>query len=256
MRRSRPLAVVLATVAMTHVLGVQPALAIPSCPGSHAYDFVSSAWYPNDNQVAGIRAPIETRKDGAVCSGGPTLGFAASWIAIEKSDASRITQIGFIHIYNSQLQTGQHCRFWAIGSGAVHTYGCGNQTDGIFIYFKILKFFDPDTRQNKYAIYDCGTNSNYSGCTVKNSSEVAYASAFGVVAAETNYGRSACTVRIMGSPGNKQNFGRTDHPIQGMHAIGDPWGVKSLTPSNAVCSNYDGDFANDIVLTWDSRNTN
>jgi hypothetical protein len=185
--------------------------------------------------------------------GGPEPGFSAAWVAIENTAGSRITQIGFIHVYDSTLGVGKICRFWAIGSGVAHEYGCGNQTDDVYTWFKILKQYNADTKAYYYNIYDCGTGS-YNGCTSKNASEAAYASAFGLVAAETDFGRSACTVRIMGASSDKQKFATTNNPIEGLHDVGGIWDTKPLGGSGATCPHYGEEFTTSTMRSWDDRN--
>jgi hypothetical protein len=229
------------------------ASALPGCPGSQDYDYVSNAWLPSDDFLAGIRAPIQARIDGAVCTGGTELGFAAAWIAINKLDGSSITQIGFLHVYDPDLGVGKVCRFWAIDGGTAHNYGCGSQTDDNFIWFKIERQYNSDTKSYFYNIYDCGA-SGYTNCTSKNATQAAYANAFGVVAAETDYGRGNCTVRIMGSYGDKQNFGNTGYPISFQHDQGGSWGTKNMLGSPAYCGEYGGNFSDTTMGSWDGRN--
>lgn len=229
------------------LFGGLPAFALPSCPSSTAYDFASNAWYPSDGDVGGIRAPVNLRRDGSVCTGGPQLGFAAGWIGIENSAGTSIAQIGFIHVYDPNLGVGKYCEFWAIDGGAAHLYNCGAWGDDALLHFMITK------GTSYYNIQDCGSGSGYSNCTSKNATQSIYSSAFALVSAETNYGRSGCTVHIMGTSADPQVEGATGDPIQGKHD-GDAWGTKSLTASGPVCSHYHQGAANAYNHAWDDRN--
>ncbi len=230
------------------------AFAIPSCPSSKASDFVSEAWYPTDAVVAGIRAPVQLRTDGTVCSGGPEPGFAATYVAINNTAGSEIDQIGFIHVYDSSLGAGKYCRFWAIDGGGAHAYLCAHDSNDTYVYFQVIEFYDPDTRQNYYSAEDCGTVGGYDSCTSHNSSQQAFASAFAFVSAETDFGRAACTVKIMGSASDEENIGNSSYAVEGEHHIGDSWGTKTMIGSPGVCVDYSGEFSNTALDTWDTRN--
>jgi hypothetical protein len=193
------------------------------------------------------------RIDGLVCTGGPEIGFSAAWIGIDNTAETSITQIGFIHQWDSALGTGIYCRFWAIDGGGVHDYGCGNTSDDTFVYFQVQRFTDPITHADFYDILDCGTAGGYGNCTSKDSQQVAYTSAFGVLGAESDYGKSACTIRIMGSTSDKQNFGTSTFTIEGMHGAGS-WGNKTWSGQGAVCNDYGGNTGNFTRSAWDTRN--
>src|SRR2546421_404545 len=98
----------------------------PQCPSLIAYDLDGQTWAPSDGDVAAVRAPIQMRTDGLVCSGGPVAGFALAWIGIENSAKTSLVAIGFDHFYDSNLGTGRYCRFWATDGSSAHDYGCGN----------------------------------------------------------------------------------------------------------------------------------
>jgi len=155
-----------------------PAATDFSCPSSVASDFDGMEWTPGSGDISGVRAPIEMRFDGLVCGGGPEEAFASSWIAIESSAGNSITQIGFLHFFNSVLGTGEFCRVWAIDGGAAHTYGCNQQTNHTIVYFEIVRFTDPSTHAILYDILDCGTAGGYGNCASENSTQGAYSSAF------------------------------------------------------------------------------
>jgi hypothetical protein len=229
----------------------------PGCPSSVASDFVKSHWTPNDDDVNGIRAPIKVRRDGRVCTGGPELGFAAAWISIEDQGGTGITQIGWIHIYDPSIGAGKWCRFFAIGVGAVQTYGTCDPTDDTFLYLEIQKQFDPERHAYFYDVYDCGTGGGYGDCQSKSWSQAPYASSLAAIDVETDYGKSACTVEIMGSSDDRQNFGQISpsYPIQGQNDAGDGWGTKTLVGGNATCSDYLGTFSDSQMKTYDDRNT-
>jgi hypothetical protein len=212
-------------------------------------------WTPGSGDISGVRAPIEMRFDGLVCGGGPEEAFASSWIAIESSAGNSITQIGFLHFFNSVLGTGEFCRVWAIDGGAAHTYGCNQQTNHTIVYFEIVRFTDPSTHAILYDILDCGTAGGYGNCASENSTQGAYSSAFSPVAAETDYGQSACTVRIMGSTTDAQKFGTSSFPIEGTLGTSS-WQTRSYNGTLIpTCSHYGHTFKSFRMWTWDDRNS-
>jgi hypothetical protein len=231
-----------------------PAFAVlPDCPSPQAYDFIKSHWTPSDNNVTGIRAPLKVRLDGLVCKDTTYPGFAAAWIAIENQDSNGITQIGWIHFYDPSIDSGKWCRFFAIGTGAVQTYGSCAPADDVFLYVKIQNQFDPERHANFYNVYDCGTGGGYTDCVSKTWSQADYVHSLAAIDAETNYG---CTVHIMGYSADTQNDGRNspDDPIQGQDDPGGGWSIKSLDATPATCSNYKATFSDSQMKVHDDRN--
>ncbi len=108
----------------------------PACSAQDKYDFVGWKWAPSNNDVVGVRAPINMRTDGLLCSDAGHDAFAANWIAIVSQKTGGITQIGFDHDYNSQGES-VWCRFWAIGTGVAHDYKCGVDANNTFVYFRV-----------------------------------------------------------------------------------------------------------------------
>lgn len=222
-----------------------------TCPSSPHHDWVSSAW--NTTSARGVRAPVQLRKTGTVCtvSGSQEQDQDSDWIAIEPGNAQKIVQAGFVHLHNYSLGVNQYCRFWANGGGAVHAYKCGSDSGGKYVYF-VVRLVNAYYGYY-YKILDCGT-SGYGSCTTKNASQPSFSSPWGLVSAETSYGGTACTDRIMGSPSLPANIGTSAHAIQWQTKVGGSWGTKSLNSSNGVCSHYKAGFSNTIVSTWDNRN--
>lgn len=120
------------------------------------------------------------------------------------------------------------------------------------MYFLITEIYDPEG--HFYAIEDCNTN-GYSSCTVLNSAQPAYSAPWGIVAAESAYGGTACTTQIMGSSSNVQNFGTSANPVQWQKGLNASWTTESLNTAHATCSHYSGAFSNTILSTHDTRNT-
>lgn len=247
-------AVVVAVVAFSGTRAVPASGANPTCPAKLAGDMQGMTWMPPRSDLSGVRAPIEMKTDGLVCSGGTYYGFAASWIGIESGGFNSITQVGVYHFYNNGTGTGEFCRFWAIDGGAPHTYGCNQQVNDQLVYFEIFRFTDPSTHMLLYDILDCGTAGGYGSCTGKDSSQVAYSTAFGIASAETDYGQDACTVQIMGSSTAAQRFGTSAYPIEG--TLGDSsWQTRSFAPgSGPICQDYPGTFKPERQWIWDTRN--
>jgi hypothetical protein len=230
------------------------ALTNPSCPSAKPHSFVGWIWRPSTNDVYGMRAPVQIRIKTLLCVPVSDEPFATGWIAVESGTGSGITQAGIIHEWVSGKS--RWCRVWATGVGAQHIYDCsGNPSDGTYVYFKIIRYFDTPTRTYRYEVEDCGTGGSFSGCKVLNSSQAAYGSPLGIVSAETNY---PCTVRIMGSHSAPQNYGTSTHPIQGLASS---WGNRTWNyqrEDDSCPSDYKGAQSSGrtsaLISTWDSRN--
>jgi hypothetical protein len=238
------------------VSAAKPALAStlndPSCPSSSPHSFVGWLWARSGNDIFGMRAPVQTRFDGLLCTNSAGDAFATGWIAIEANDSSgRITQIGIIHHFRSG--SAAWCRVWAVGTGVPNFYDCGDQSSGTYVYFMITQY--SNTMGNFYDIQDCGTSGGYGNCSVDSASQPAYTDPLGVVAAENNY---PCTVQIMGSASAPQNYGTSSSPIEGLVNDWGPrtWGYQSQ--DNFCPSDYRGAQASgstsSTISTWDSRN--
>ena len=228
-----------------------PAASAASCPSTANHDWVGAQW--TTSSAIGVRAPVQMRKTGTVCTtqGSQEPDQDSDWIAIVSG--SYIVQAGTIHLYNDALSASQYCRFWAIGTRTVHKYGCGTDSGGTYIYFRVHLvnayygyYYDVD---------DCGTGGGYSSCVTKNSSQQELSIPTGFALAETSYGGSNCTSRIMGSSSLPANMGTSSHAIEWQTAVAGSWGTKSLSGySQSGCSQYAYVKTNSIVSTWDGRN--
>jgi hypothetical protein len=241
---------VAAGLLVSQLVGLRPALAVnPPCPS-----FRTSApfwlWTRSDVAVFGIRAPVQMRTNGLLCLPVSDLPFAAAWIGIQQEVGNGITQIGFVHHYNSS-GVGVYCRFWAIGTGSPHFYDCGGTPNGKYVFFKIKRYYDTPTRTYRYAVDDCGEAGGYGSCTVKSGSQAAYGNPEGIVAAETNYG---CTIRIMGSGSAPTHYGTSSYPVQGYVTT---WATRTWSSKQTegdCTSYYGGKKVTGGMVTWDTRN--
>jgi hypothetical protein len=181
-----------------------------ACSGSTSAPYW--LWTRTAFDVYGVRAPVQARNDGGLCGSRADDPFAAGWIGIQQESGSGITQIGYEKDFDAN-SVAHWCRFWAIGTGFPHDYGTCNTTDDTFIYFEIVRYYDTPTRTYRYNVEDCGTGGGYGNCTNKSSSQAAYGNPEGVVSAETDYG---CVVHILGSDADRQNYGTSSYPVQGM----------------------------------------
>jgi hypothetical protein len=229
-----------------------PPASAAACPPVSAHDFVSTAW--NTTSATGVEAPVQLRKNGTICAPNTTEADQdSSWISLEPTDGSAIVQMGFIHFWNYAIGSAQFCRFWATGGGAAHVYKCGSDASGAYVFFKIYKFYDTDSRFYYYNLLDCGSTA-YTACTSYDASQRSWASSWGIVAAETTYGGVACTDRIMGTSAAPANVGTSSYGIKWQSAVGGTFATKTLSDPNATCSHYVGVRTNSILSTWDNRN--
>lgn len=78
------------------------------CTGSNV-NFSGIGWYRSDNDVEGIRAPIDFRASGTICQPG---GAAYAWIGIGPfctQNCGQITQAGWAHTCDSSLGMIEYC---------------------------------------------------------------------------------------------------------------------------------------------------
>jgi hypothetical protein len=210
-------------------------------------DFVFQDWTRSLNDVQGIRAPIDLRTNGVVCS---PNGTSSSWIGIQ--DGSHLTQIGFLHYYDTNLQTGVFCKFWENLPNPPQLYSCGISNNDTYTYYKIQEYNDGSTVA--YAIDDCGSSGGYSSCTQKNGTEGAYANPFGVVAAEIH---GACGSYVMGSSADPERVGTDSFPLEG--DVPNGWAERTWSsisyPTSPACavSDYSGDAFTQGFRSWDVR---
>ena len=232
------------------------------CPGSQTHDNKGIFGVPPDNEIGGVRAPIQARLDGTVCSAAPfgPDSFSAAWLAVEEGNTGNgISQIGITHIYSGLLGSAGFCKFWAIGSGTdYHLYGCNTLTDGAYTHFKILKYLSAGGVL-RYEIDDCGA-SGYSGCTNKSSEQVKYSTEEWAFDQETNYGGvGVCTNRFMGTTGNPVNIGRSGDQYQTMPDYNSGNWINpnnwQFTSQDCLHYGFHLNTGGGIMTTWDDRNT-
>lgn len=229
--------------------GVTPALAA-SCTGGYAAPFYE--WVRSANDVYGVRAPVEMRLDGGLCGAAADYPFAASWIGIQGQSGGVITQVGVEKDFNPTTGAAQYCRFWAIGTGIAHDYDCGTDNDGVYIFFRISRYYDPTTHLYYYEIDDCGTSGGYGNCTNKNDAQEAYSDPEGEVAAETDFG---CVVHLLGTSARPVNYGTSSNPVQGLDSSS--WATRNWAgyDEGNCASNYMRSSNSDSMSTWDTRNS-
>jgi hypothetical protein len=247
------------TVAMALLVGTLAGLvwkAIPAmavdCTTNNSWPFYQ--WTRAANDVYGVRAPIQARVDGGLCGvpGGGDDPFNAAWIAIVQ--APSIVQIGYEHDFG--MNAGHWCRFWAIGTGQPTDYKCGVDSNDTYLYLKIVRYYDSITHVYRYEIDDCGTGGGYGSCTAQSSSTVAYSSPAGQTASEADY---TCVIHIMGSSSDRQNFGTSSYPVQGMDSSS--WTTRSWGAhwdnghTNCKDTPYGTDQGTDGMRFWDTRNS-
>jgi hypothetical protein len=231
------------------VVGASPASAEPSCPGSTAYDFNRQEWDPSNQSPQGVRAPIVLNADAVTCTGDD--GFVWAYVAIDNIAGTKITQIGFRGDYDPSLGGTEYCKAWAINGGTPNFYGaCSLQTN----HQTFFKIHTTPGGSPTYNIDDCSGDQTYTTCTVENSAEAEYSNAYVFVAEETDYGRSACTVHIMGSSGNHLNIGTTDNNLQGQTSQSGAWDVRTFSYDAPICNDYNANPSNSHIGLWDTRN--
>lgn len=171
----------------------------------------------------------------------------SNWIAIEPGDGTKIAQIGFVKlIANPSTGTTQVCRFWAIGTGAVHAYDCGVDNGGDTVYFRIV------AQGSYYNLLDCGKVGGYANCDSLNSSQTLFADSWAINSAEASY---ACGDRLMGQSGSRVAFGNATYPMRVLRVVGGTWDVRPWNSSGSPCSgNYAVSVTDEVIQTWDTRN--
>lgn len=226
---------------------------------------VFASWYPSSDVTGGVRAPIQSRRDGRECDPGKgSYAFgAAVWIGIQGQGSNgTLAQGGFIRQYDHHDGNDevQFCKFDQVYPQIqVDLYACGSAAgNDVYVYFEVL-------RQGGYDnIYDCGqANPNYtfSSCTEKNAMTV-NPTDFAEASAENN--SRSCYTEIMGSSGDADNVGTAANPM-GVYD-GGSWGTAPFsfdrTPGSKTCTQSDGTYdeighiAQQGALSfYDSRNT-
>jgi len=220
----------------------------PTCPSGSVQDTqVISEWRPSNGIVDGIRAPVELRTDGLLCTDySPYIvPVLYDWIGIESSNNTEIAQIGWEHTFGSD--GSEYCRFWAIDGGENPTsYDCTGQMNKVYVYFRIQVDVD-----QTYQIDDCGTEGDFNDCTQENANESVFSSAYDVSSSEALY---ACTTEILGDNADPVNFGTSSWGQVGEDGSG--WDDRSWTTPVSTCgSDYDIYINGHVVSMWDSRET-
>jgi hypothetical protein len=231
-----------------------------ACPFTVKPDFVSENWSDgNTYDVTGVRAPIQVRYTGTVCSssGNPQPeedGFDAAWISLEPSDSSSVVQIGIEH---ESIPGGQQwCSFYAQVNSRddFHRIACGSAnlgSGGTYNFFEITEF--TNLNQQEYAVESCGTG-GYSGCTAV-ADFGAFGAAYSPTAAETDFGQAPCTLAIMGSSTGIEHVGSDANPMQFQNSEGGSWATHVQNDQGATCgTDYKGDYSSTVLGTYDSRN--
>jgi hypothetical protein len=94
----------------------------------------------------------------------------------------------------------------------------------------------------------------------RNSSQQQVSNEFAYGAVETDYGGSACSLRIMGyeidASGYKDHamIGTSSNPMQIMGDYNGSWATKSMDPTGGTCGHYRSDFHTSYFGSWDDRN--
>jgi hypothetical protein len=231
-------------------LGVRaaPAPPNPSCSNTDV-EFVDQTWTRSLNDVLGVRAPIDLRTNGVVCA---TDGTSSSWIGIQNAAGDQLTQIGFLHYYDTSLQTGVFCKFWENVPNPPQEYDCGITNNDTNTYFEIEQYISES--EALYAIDDCGSSGGYGSCTLENGNEAAFSSPFGVAAAEIH---GACDSYMMGSESDPERYGTDSYPLEG--DVPNGWAERTWSsvqyPTSPACavSDYSGDAFSQGFRSWDIR---
>jgi hypothetical protein len=190
----------------------------------------------------------KNRTDGLLCENSDWNAFNADWIGIQDPKVGQLAQIGFEHDFNAS-DVGHYCRFWATGAGFPHDYDCGSDPDDTMVYFKIVMYQNVQGG-NYYDVLDCGTEGDFSNCTLENGTQVAFANPQAVVVSEQNY---FCTIEIMGSNSDRVYYGNSSWNVDGEDSSG--WAQRSwsFSPSGHCSNDYEGTSVSDGLRTWDSR---
>lgn len=249
MRHGLPVlvAVLLASGLIGLGVGAVPAQANVGCSNSDI-EFIYQTWAPPGNDAYGIRAPIDFRDNGVVCQ---SIGTASSWIGLQQ-DGSNLTQIGFLHYYDTGVQTGVFCKFWENYPALPVVYDCGDANNDVYTYFMIYKY--PVGHNAYYGIADCGTGGGYGNCTVENGSQSAYTSPVGVTAAEVH---GACETIMMRTSADEERYGTDSYPLEGLNSS--VWNTRTWNPvqyptsPSCAVADYSGRAVSQGFRTYDTR---
>ncbi len=178
---------------------------------SDHHTFGSFFWTRTGNDVYGVRAPIQKRVDGEICSDStadPAINWSSIWISIFQSTPGHngINQAGMMHV----VKNGNHtwCRAYAGGTGQWTAYDCGSDNNDQFVWFQIRTTTDG----LHYHIEDCGTSGGYGSCTLDFGADSPYPDPEGGTFIETYFG---CEISITGSQADQQNVGNSTYHLQG-----------------------------------------
>jgi hypothetical protein len=240
----------------TILVGVLPfpvnqANAVACNSGTYAA-FEGSAWQPADHTVAGVRAPVQLRRDGLAC-GTAGNGAVSTWIAIQQGGSGvGIAQIGYAHFYDP-VNGQRYCRFWATGDGTngqSHMNSCTDSNG--YRFFKIVRFWDNVSKVYRYEISDCGT-SGYGTCTTKDANQISFGWEEGAATEEAWH---ACQDQLMGSTANRVNIGTSTNALQYIGDYGGTWDKRDIFKvESSTCAAYDATISNnEVVLISDGRN--
>jgi len=225
-----------------------------TCDNVH-HNFTWFQWTDGASQdVQGVRAPIETRKDGSLCDPSVNPGTNdSSWIMIQQfNSADNVVQIGYYRYWKNGTST--LCKFWAKHGGVAQPYDCGNLSDNFFTWFTI----HPTSDGAHYVIADCGNGGDYIGCTTESSNQAVYSNPVGDVAQEEWWG---CGLHIFGASTNKQQVGASGSFVQG-EGTGLNWSARTWNSQPDNCGNgtwgtaynHTQDNNGQIMYFWDDRN--
>jgi hypothetical protein len=197
-------------------------MAVTNCTGDS--DWPSFKWTRTDNQVYGLRAPVQIRIDGGLCGvpGGGDNPSNAIGFLIGGANTNAHVGIGLVHEFG--VSGDHYCRFWDNAAGGGPTYDCTADNNDVFVFFKIVRFFDTVHHVYKYDIEDCGTAGGYANCMSKNSASTEFSGPYGATESLANF---TCLIHIMGSSSDKQNIGTTNNPLQGSTDNGSTWSTRS-----------------------------
>jgi hypothetical protein len=207
--------------------------------------------------VQGVRAPIEVRKDGSLCD--PSVHADSqdfTWIMVhEVLSSTNLVQIGYDRYWRGTPPTSTICKFWAKQGGIPQFYECGNLSDYWYTWFTI----HPTSDGTDYVIADCGNTGDYSSCTARNATQPIYNNPVGVVASEQYYG---CGLHIFGSSDHQQHVGVSTSHVQG-EGTGLNWMARTWNnqPDDNCGTevnfdyNHHQDNGGEVMYFYDDRNT-
>lgn len=248
-------------------LAARAVIACPA-PGNTLY---GGAQTPDDGNIGGIRAPVQSRRDGTTCNGtSPVPAGTADWIGIENGSlndpGNKLVQIGLAHYYDPVVQSGEFASFYEIidkdtsFTDAPNYYNIGGYSNDIFDYFRVNKIDGGPGSPNLYRLSDCGpSNPTYDNCGPPlDNNEQVFNSDFAIAAGENAF--PLCTIQIMGNTGDTVNFGNSSADIQSQADFNGNWASRSLTSigaNGAPCFHEFGTVHgvnSTLVDSWDSQN--